>query len=1082
MRKQIAAALLSCSLIVPQICTVHATTEEEDFSNLQVKYSQPAAVKNSSGGWTFGGTPIGNGKIGAKIYGGVDKDVYQLNDASFWSGGPQYTDICDETGARREALENTRELLQGDLTDWDNISAIESSAKQMVGSSLAASYMPVGDLILDFGGDESYSDYSRILDLDSATVTTKYKKDGVSYTRTAFASYPDNVIAIKLDADGGTIDMTASLSFPEEKEAGAGSEYRGVTQNDEYVMSWRAPVSADKMIWSDDYGMTVEARVKITETDGSVSCSDDGISLTGATEAVILYSSETSYNGFDKNPTIGSGEEKDPSPLLDGYMSNAEQLGYDELYSRHLEDYRGLFRRVWVNVEGDDAHVLAYQYKRYELISCSRSGEFFRMGYGMWNPQMQPTSWGNHYMNENVQKENILLESANLAELQAPAIKWLENLAENGSKTAEYDFGFRGWMAPHHSDIWSVTSLQGDGSKRTEWAIFPVGGMWTNLIVWEHYLYSMDKDFLRDTAYPLIEGATAFACDWLVEREFTADEISGEPGTYLVTSPSTSAENSYGLNYGEDYKSGLFEAVSVGTAQDMTIVRETFEQYMETCDILGIDNDLLAEVKDKYDRLLPYQIHYDGELQEWAIEEMKPNKERDIYSTHRHASQLLGLWPYDSITQDNTELFDAAYTALENRGSGARMPDKAAMWVRLGEPDKALELMKTTNDSMIAQWGADVQNAFAEFIVQSHRGYIDLLPALPSSWQNGEIKGTRVRGGYELDIKWSGSELESCVIYSTAGGGFPDIRLDGEKLDESDPRITFVDAQAPEQEAENITANAGTINVEDDTAYMDYSVSSQDQNSATRVSAALAVYDMSSGEPVLCDMVYKNVKLYNTQSYSGTLRYDCSGYVGNGKEYMFKGFVWRASDMQPLCAATVSDNYEFEVKKIYNSAADFNGEQGPVWYFRSEDGNLNFSELESCDSAGGYWQGAYTYLRVGGSFMHPQTLNAVRTFKAPADGTIIIKSSTIKADDSKGTADGVFIKIVKETSSGTEQLYPSQEGYAQINNAQHLSGFSVPEIMTEVSAGDTINFILNQGDGNAHDGTRWTNEIEYVAE
>lgn len=616
----------------------------------------------------------------------------------------------------------------------------------MVGSSLAASYLPVGDLILDFGGDNSYGDYSRVLDLDSATVTTKYKKDGVSYTRTAFASYPDNVIAVKLEADGGTIDMTAALSFPEEKEAGAGSEYRGVNDNNEYVMSWRAPVSADKMIWADDYGMTVEARIRITETDGNVSCSDEGITLSGATEAVILYSSETSYNGFDKNPTIGSGEEKDPSPLLDGYMSNA------------------------------------------------------------------------------------------------------------------------------------------------------------------------------------------------------------------------------------------------------------------------------------------------------------------------------------------------AYTALENRGSGARMPDKAAMWVRLGEPDKALEIMKTTNESMIAQWGADVQNAFAEFMVQSHRGYIDLLPALPSSWQNGEIKGTRVRGGYELDIKWSGGELESCVIYSKAGGGFPDIRLEGEMLSETDPRITFVDAQAPEQEAENLTANTGEIRVADDTASMDYTVSSLDANTATRICTALAVYDMSGGEPVLADMVYKNVKLYNTQSYSGTLRYDCSDYVGNGKQYMFKGFVWRASDMEPLCTASVSDSYEFKVREVYNSAADFNGEQGPVWYFRSEDGNLNFGELESYDSSGGYWQGAYTYLRVGGSFMHPEKLNAVRTFKAPADGTITIKSSTVKADDSKGSTDGVFIKIVKETGSGTEQLYPAQGGYAQITNAQHLSGFAVPEIVTEVSAGDKINFILNQGDGNAHDGTRWTNEIEYSPE
>lgn len=1083
MLKRIFAGALTLSMIINFQSVIVSADENDDFSNLKISYATPTDVKNSSGGWTFAGIPIGNGKIGAKIYGGVDKDIYQLNDASFWSGGPEYTDIYDESGSRKKALDNTRELLSGDLTDWDNIKAIESSAKEMVGNNVASSYLPVGNLVLDFSDDTSYSNYQRTLDLDTASVVTSYTQNGITYKRTAFASYPDNVIVIKLETSGeNELNLNASLTFPDEKTPGEGNEVLQATADNEYSMSWRAPVLADTQTWDDNYGMTVESRVRIIETDGVVTSSDEGLALSDANEAVILYSSETSYNGFDKNPTVGSGEEKDYKILLDGYMDSASDKGYEQLYQRHLEDYQNLFHRLWVNIEGDSSHVLAYQYKRYEMICCNRSEEFFAMGYGMWNPQMNPTSWGNHYMNENVEKQNSFLEAANLPEMVQPVLKWLTNLSENGAKTAEYDFGFRGWMAPHHSDIWAVTSLQGDGSKRTEWSIFPVGGMWTNLLAWEHYQYNLDEDYLRNTAYPLLEGAAAFACDWLVEREFSADEITGEPGTYLVTSPSTSCENSYGLDYGYDYVDGLWEAVSVGTTQDMTIVRAVFEEYMDTCEILGIENDLLDEVRDKYERLYPYQIHKDGELQEWALEEMKPNQNRDIYSTHRHASQLLGVWPYNQITTENAELYDAAKVALINRRSGARMPDKAAMWVRLGEPDKALDEMPTSLGDMIGQWGGSNQNAFCEFIVQSQNGYIDLLPALPSNWKNGEIKGTRVRGNYELDIKWSDSELESCTVYSIGGGDFPEIRLNGETLTEDDPRITFVNDPDTTTEAENLSGNITDITKnEDDTVKMNFNAKSEDYDTATKITAYLAVYDITDATPVLCDIESKDLKLYNTQSISDSIKFDGSKYVGNGRKYMFKGFVWKSSDQKPVCGSAELDNVEFKVREVYNSAKEFSDTQGPVWYYRTTSDNVNFTQMTTYQSDG-YWQGSETWSRVGGSFIHPTTVNSVRTFKAPVDGTIRINSSTVKADDSKGTSDGIGIKIVKQSAdmSETTQIYPEGEDYRIILNSEHLAGAKIPDTEVEVKAGDTINFILNQCQDAGHDGTQWTNEIEYV--
>lgn len=1080
--KNIFSLILVVSMMAIFPPVVGKTADNEDFTNLKIVYMSPTDVKSSNGSWTYAGIPIGNGKIGAKVYGGVDKDVYQLNDASFWSGGPEYTDVYDESGARKQALNNTRELLAGDLTDWTNIQAIESSAKKMVGSNVAGSYMPVGNLVLNFSDGKSYSNYNRTLNLDTATVTTSYSQNGVTYKRTAFSSYPDNVIVIKLEADvNDSLNVNAALTFPDEKIPGQGSEALRAESDNEYSMSWRAPVIADSDTWSDDYGMTIESRIRIIETDGTVTASSNGLNLSGANEAVILYSSETSYNGFDKNPTVGSGEEKDYKALVESYINDASEKGYDELYRRHLDDYQSLFNRLWVDIEGDSAHVLAYQFKRYEMIACNRQDDFFNMGYGMWNVQMHPTSWGNHYMNENVIKQNSFIESANLAEMQEPVINWLGNLAENGQKTARYDFGFRGWMAPHHSDIWAVTSLQGDGSKRTEWSIFPVGGMWTNLLVWEHYQYSMDTDYLKNTPYPLFEGAAEFVCDWLIEREFTKDEITGEPGTYLVTSPSTSAENSYGLNYGADYKSGLFQAVSVGTTQDMTIVRAVFEQYIETCEILGIENSLLEEVKDKYKRLLPYQIHKDGELQEWAFEQMKPNKERALYSSHRHASQLIGLWPYNFINESTPELYKAAEIALTNRGSGnaARMPDKAAMLLRLGKVDEALEYMPTDKNSLIGQWTAAYQNTFSEFIMQSQNGYIDLLPALPTSWKSGAIKGIRSRGGYDMDITWNNGELVSCIIYAQNGNTSPDVRYNGEKLDIlSDSRITVVDTSKEAVEADNITAQISDIVRDENEIKFDYTVKSEDNNTATNIYAILAVYENTEYGQILKNTQIKSGKVYNNGSIMGRVSFDASDFIGDGKKYGFKAMVWKKSNICPLADEKSLHDMEFKVKKQYHSSNDFSNAQGPVWRYQYTTDNQSFMDLDSYNESGNYWGGNYSWLRVGGSFMHPDNASAVRTFIAPSDGHVRILESTLKAEDNSGTADGIRIKIVKNNG---EQVYPvNSDEYREIGKQEHLSGVKIPEIELDLTKGDQIHFILNQGERNAHDGTIWTNIVEYV--
>lgn len=1076
----ILAAVLAVSDFVC-IKPVSAETFNEDFSNLKMQWSEPMEVKTSSGAWTYGGTPVGNGQIGAKIYGGVSEDIIQLNDAFFWSGGPEYTEVYDETGSRKAALDKTRQLLEGDLTDWENIKAIEEIAKDMTGNGVVGSFMPVGNMILRFDNSDSYTDYNRTLDIENALVTTEYTVDSVNYKRETFASYPDNVMVSKISSDrSGAVNFTVNLEFPEEKESGHGESI--TVEDNQIVMRWRAPVIADwdsgNVVWNENYGTEIEARVSIDAKGGTVKTEGNSLVVTGADEAVLLYASETSFNGFDKNPTIGSGEEKNPTPLVKGYIDNAGCKTYDELKARHIEDYQGIFKKLYVDINGDknNSNVLAFQYQRYEIICCSRKGTGFRTAYGLWNPEFCNTSWGAHYMNENVSKMNAFIEAANIPETGEPIWNWLDDLSENGRKTAEYDWGFDGWVAPHYSDIWCSTALKGGKNGRNEWAVYPMGGIWTVQLIWEHYDYSQDKDFLQNRAYPLLKGASEFALDLLVEREFTADEITGEPGTYLVTSPSTSAENSYGLNYGEEYIDGLWEAVTVGSTQDMTMVKGLFEYTMRAQEILGTDEELYNRIKDAYNRLLPLQINKKGELQEWALEEMAPSHNRDLYSTHRHASHLLCVWPYNFITENSPELYEAAKAALEARGSGGFHPDKAAMWVRLGEPDKALSLIDTTN--LIRQWGGSLQNAFCEFIMQSQNGYIDILPALPTSWKSGTIKGIRARGGYELDIEWENSELKSCVIYCTAGNTNPTVKYNGDMLDiKNDSRITVVDSTKEEIEAENISADINSITKNDDEIKMEYTAASLDNNTATNITAILAVYEETENGLRLCDVKMKNNKLYNLIQTDDKIVFDGSDLVGNGKTYSFQGMIWQKSSQKPLSEKSSVENIQFKPKEEYNSVNDFSGEQGPVWYYQSTADNKTFKNLSSYNTEGGYWIGTESWLRVGGSFMHPQTENAVRTFKAPSDGNIKILKSTVKSEDEKGTSDGINIKIMKND----EQIYPIDGSeWQSISNGEHLAGVMVPEIKVDVNKGDKIYFILNEGTSNAHDGTMWTNVIEYV--
>lgn len=1062
----------------------YGAPSEEDFSNLKLTFSTPGAG-------AYQGLPLGNGRIGVRIHGGVEQDLYRLNDATFWGGGPQTDAVYDVTGNRKKALEQTRTLLEGDLHNWDTIKEIETSAKKMASNSTIGSYLPLGDMILSFPETGDYKNYSRTLDLDTATATVRYTIDGVDYTRESFTSFPDNVLVTRLTASKqGQIDVTAALKYRDEMEGHDASV--GTNGQDELIMRVRAPYLSQAgqsvSIWKEDEGMWGEAHVKILNQGGTKTAGTDSISIQNADEVLLIYSSATSYNGPDKNPY---SEGKDPTPIIEKTLRSAVSKTYKELYETHLQDYQAIFRKLQLEINSDpnNANVLAFQMKRYDLISTSRYGDRPRSAFGIWNEDFNPTSEGSHYLNENIEKMYGHMEPANISEVGEPLWNWMDELKDHGSVTAEKDFGFRGWTVGHNSDIWATTTLR---PGRTEWSIFPVGGIWITNIAWEHYLFTQDEDFLRERAYPLLKGAAEFASDLLVERQFTENEVTCPPGTYLVTSPSTSCENSYGMNYGQDFIQGLWPAVSVGSTQDMAMVRGIFESCIKACEILDIDPALKAELEEKYSRLLPYQIHKTGEIQEWAFEDYMGNWDRDLYKNHRHASHLIGVWPYGQITQQTPVLQAAAKKALDTRGDGtaSRMPDKAAMLARLGYGDEALKILPTGTKNLVGdKWCDNLQNAVCEMLLQSHADGIDLLPALPSQWKSGKINGICARGGYELNIEWENSELTRCIITSKTGDLHPVIRYQGELLDpQSDPRILVIDGSTEQKEADDFTASITPLERSGNLVSFQYEVQSNQDQTATNVDAVLDVYEQTPQGPVKVDSASKSNKLYNLLPTTGTVKYDASALVGDQKTYLFTANLYRRSDKKPLTQEEFLEHIIFEPEQLYDSATGFTNQQGPVWYYQYTQDQISFHSMENYveeDAAvGSFWRGTQNYLRCGSIFMHPVNgVDTVRTFTAPTAGKVSIHKATIKAQDNKGTSNGIQIKIVKSNSDGSStQLYPPKAGWKLIENAEHMAGAVIPALETTLLRGEQIHFILNSNGSEAHDGSLWQNQIEYLKE